>query len=85
MPFGGKSTVLRLFAGLTKGLIFDDELSCIGRIAMMAQQDLLMPWLSFLENVMLGARPKRAYIWSAPMAGFYAAVDKWLLSLCFGQ
>ncbi|MDG1168090.1 MAG: ABC transporter ATP-binding protein [Sulfitobacter sp.] len=52
----GKSTVLRLFAGLAEGITFDGVLSDIERVAMMAQQDLLMPWLSVLNNVMLGAR-----------------------------
>lgn len=52
----GKSTVLRLFAGLAEGVTFDGTLSDPGRVAMMAQQDLLMPWLSVLDNVMLGAR-----------------------------
>lgn len=52
----GKSTVLRLFAGLADGVTFDGELSDTGRVAMMAQQDLLMPWLSVLDNVMLGAQ-----------------------------
>ncbi|WP_425439733.1 ABC transporter ATP-binding protein [Planktotalea arctica] len=52
----GKSTVLRLFAGLAEGVTFDGVLSDTGRVAMMAQQDLLMPWLSVLDNVMLGAR-----------------------------
>lgn len=52
----GKSTVLRLFAGLADGVTFDGSLTNPGRVAMMAQQDLLMPWLSVLDNVMLGAR-----------------------------
>lgn len=52
----GKSTVLRLFAGLAEGVRFHGELSDPGRVAMMAQQDLLMPWLSVLDNVLLGAR-----------------------------
>jgi putative hydroxymethylpyrimidine transport system ATP-binding protein len=52
----GKSTVLRLFAGLAEGVTFDGVLSDTGHVAMMAQQDLLMPWLSVLDNVMLGAR-----------------------------
>lgn len=52
----GKSTVLRLFAGLAEGVTFDGVLSDTGRVAMMAQQDLLMPWLSVLDNVLLGAR-----------------------------
>lgn len=52
----GKSTVLRLFAGLAEGVSFEGSLSDPGRIAMMAQQDLLLPWLSVLDNVLLGAR-----------------------------
>ncbi|MGH1460285.1 MAG: ABC transporter ATP-binding protein [Paracoccaceae bacterium] len=52
----GKSTVLRLFAGLAESVTFEGTLSDTGRVAMMAQQDLLMPWLSVLDNVMLGAR-----------------------------
>lgn len=52
----GKSTVMRLFAGLAEGVTFDGDLSDPGRVAMMAQQDLLMPWLSVLDNVLLGAR-----------------------------
>ena len=52
----GKSTVLRLFAGLAEGVTFAGNLSDPGRVAMMAQQDLLLPWLSVLDNVMLGAR-----------------------------
>lgn len=52
----GKSTVLRLFAGLAEGVTFDGVLSDTGHVAMMAQQDLLMPWLSVLHNILLGAR-----------------------------
>ena len=52
----GKSTVLRLFAGLAEGITFNGSLSNPGCVAMMAQQDLLMPWLSVMDNVLLGAR-----------------------------
>jgi len=52
----GKSTVLRLFAGLAESVSFSGDLSDPGRVAMMAQHDLLMPWLSVLDNVLLGAR-----------------------------
>lgn len=52
----GKSTVLHLFAGLAESVSFNGDLSDPGRVAMMAQQDLLMPWLSVLDNVLLGAR-----------------------------
>ncbi|MEC9196625.1 MAG: ATP-binding cassette domain-containing protein [Pseudomonadota bacterium] len=58
----GKSTILRLFAGLDDGITFDgqiaisDGLTLKGRVSLMAQSDLLMPWLDLPENVCLGAR-----------------------------
>ena len=52
----GKSSLLRVIAGLERleagGLAVDGSAS----VAYMAQQDLLMPWLSALGNVSLGAR-----------------------------
>ena len=56
----GKTSLLRLLAGLarpTRGEITaSDGLALAGRVAYMAQQDLLLPWLSVLENVRLGPR-----------------------------
>ncbi|MBZ8117174.1 ABC transporter ATP-binding protein [Roseovarius sp. LXJ103] len=58
----GKSTLLRLIAGVADGVTLDgsitatDATSLKGRIAMMAQSDLLMPWLTITQNVTLGAR-----------------------------
>lgn len=52
----GKSTVLRLFAGLAEGVSFTGEIADPGRVAMMAQQDLLLPWMDVLDNVLVGAR-----------------------------
>lgn len=58
----GKSTLLRLIAGLTSAGEFDghitasDRTALVGRISVMAQSDLLLPWLSVLENTVLGAR-----------------------------
>ena len=58
----GKSTILRLFAGLNSGITFNgkitatDGLPISPRTVMMAQSDLLMPWLDVLGNVTLGAR-----------------------------
>ncbi len=51
----GKSTLLRLVAGLVTphaGTIRGAQ----GSVAWMGQQDLLYPWLTVLENVMLAAR-----------------------------
>ncbi|PRY88722.1 ABC transporter ATP-binding protein [Donghicola tyrosinivorans] len=58
----GKSTILRLFAGLDDGITFDGQITTSndlpfkGRVSLMAQSDLLMPWLDLPENVCLGAR-----------------------------
>lgn len=61
----GKSSLLRLLAGLLDGgagtapspvVRCGDGRPLAGRIAYMAQSDLLLPWLSALSNVMLGAR-----------------------------
>jgi putative hydroxymethylpyrimidine transport system ATP-binding protein len=57
---GGKSTLLRLIAGSlppASGQVrFDGERSRPGTVAWMAQNDLLLPWLTVVNNVMLGAR-----------------------------
>lgn len=58
----GKSTLLRLIAGLTLAGDFDgdiaasDRVALVDRISVMAQSDLLLPWLSVRENIVLGAR-----------------------------
>jgi putative hydroxymethylpyrimidine transport system ATP-binding protein len=58
----GKSTVLRLIAGLPTGAQFfgtvtaSDARPLDGRVAYMAQADLLFPWLDVVGNVTLGAR-----------------------------
>ena len=58
----GKSTVLRLIAGLPTGADFagtvsvSDGASLDGRVSYMAQADLLFPWLDVLGNVTVGAR-----------------------------
>ncbi len=58
----GKSTLLRLVAGIGNEMTFDgriaasDGVPLAGRVALMAQSDLLMPWLSVLDNVLLGTR-----------------------------
>ncbi|MCE2574929.1 ABC transporter ATP-binding protein [Komagataeibacter sp. FNDCR2] len=56
----GKTSLLRMLGGLVapgRGrIVADDGLPLSGRIAWMGQQDLLLPWASIAENVMLGAR-----------------------------
>ncbi|WP_343561529.1 ABC transporter ATP-binding protein [Kiloniella sp. b19] len=57
----GKTTILRLLAGLEAHVIFDGSITCSdsaplnGRIAYMTQADLLFPWRTVLDNVCLGA------------------------------
>ncbi len=61
----GKTTLLRLIAGLETGGSFTgsisatDHLSIDGRVAYMAQSDLLLPWLTVRQNVSLGASLRR--------------------------
>ena len=61
----GKTSLLRLFAGLAPvgegtSVVCDDDAPLAGRAAYMAQQDLLLPWLSVLDNVTLGSRLRGA-------------------------
>jgi putative hydroxymethylpyrimidine transport system ATP-binding protein len=56
----GKSSLLRLIAGLAPleqgAVICGDGGALAGRLAWMGQEDHLLPWLSALGNVTLGAR-----------------------------
>ncbi len=56
----GKTSLLRLIAGLAEGVAGEvsagDGRPIADRIAYMAQQDLLLPWSSLLDNVLLGPR-----------------------------
>lgn len=56
----GKSSLLKILAGLSKpssgSVRATDGKPLAGRIAYMGQTDLLYPWLTVQENVMLGSR-----------------------------
>lgn len=58
----GKTTILRLIAGLETAAFFKGEISTsdgepvASRIAYMAQSDLLFPWASLRRNIVVGAR-----------------------------
>ena len=58
----GKTSLLRLIAGLAPGalVVADDGRELDRRVALMAQQDLLLPWLSVRDNVLLGHRLRGA-------------------------
>ena len=57
----GKSTLLRLLAGLHTGGEFEgiitasNGMDAYSQVAYMAQTDLLLPWLTLRDNVMLGS------------------------------
>lgn len=61
----GKTSLLRLMLGLERGsgaaglVTCSDDGGLAGRVAYMAQRDLLLPWLTVLENVRLGERLRR--------------------------
>ncbi len=68
----GKSSLLRLIAGLpasggeTTGIVAaSDDNPLAGRIAYMAQRDLLLPWATVLENVLTGFRLRRQAVLAA--------------------
>ncbi len=58
----GKSTLLHLVAGIADTVSFEGRIAAsdgaplAGRVAFMAQSDMLMPWLSSRDNVLIGAR-----------------------------
>src|SRR5476649_2895621 len=57
----GKSSLLRLLANLVipdirADISCDNAIPLSQQIAYMAQTDLLLPWLSVLDNVLLGTR-----------------------------
>jgi putative hydroxymethylpyrimidine transport system ATP-binding protein len=56
----GKTSLLRIIAGLevpyAGQVTASDNAPLSGRIAYMAQQDLLLPWARVIDNVMLGAK-----------------------------
>lgn len=60
----GKTSLLRIIAGLEApfagSVRASDNAALRGRIAYMAQQDLLLPWARVIDNVMMGAKLRGA-------------------------
>lgn len=57
----GKTSLLRLIAGLARpepgcDVRCDDGNPPDGRVSYMAQQDLLLPWLPLIDNVLIGSK-----------------------------
>ena len=57
----GKSTILKIFSGLNDKIVLNGTVSAsdgglTNRVTLMAQDDMLLPWLSAQNNVLLGAR-----------------------------
>lgn len=61
MSGGGKSTLLRLIAGLeqpTTGSVTINEASTDSLMRVMFQEDRLLPWMSVLDNLSFGSKDK---------------------------
>ncbi len=72
----GKTSLLRLVAGLEDGGVAtcSDGRPLAGRYAWMAQQDLLLPWLTVSGNIALGARLRGERIDAARIERMLATV-----------
>ena len=70
----GKSTLLRFIAGLLPSRIAQGSVTASdgkplsGRVAWMAQQDLLFPWLKVIDNIVIGSRLRGESVESAKSA-----------------
>lgn len=69
----GKSTLLRLFAGLPTGVEFRGTVSTLP-CALMGQDGGLFPWLTVAQNIGLGARLRREPVHHALIARMVGAV-----------
>lgn len=93
----GKSTILRLIAGLETGATFHGDISASDgagipdRVAYMAQEDLALPWATVRKNVALGARLRGEPVDQAALThllaqvGLEAHADKRPRALSGGQ
>lgn len=76
----GKTTILRLIAGLDTGADFTGDIRASdadplpNRVAYMAQQDLLMPWATVAQNLNFGAKLRGEVLDSARATDMLARV-----------
>lgn len=69
----GKTSLLRLIAGLTSDVTSKNPVTTsdgkplTGRLVYMAQEDLLLPWCSALDNVLTGAKLRGGKIHAAEL------------------
>ena len=58
----GKSTLLKIIAGIEIPKVFENTITCFPKnysFSWMAQNDLLLPWASAIENITLGQRLRK--------------------------
>ena len=58
----GKSTLLKIIAGIEIPKVFENTITCSPKnysFSWMAQNDLLLPWASVIENITLGQRLRK--------------------------
>ena len=58
----GKSTLLKIIAGIEIPKVFENTITCSPKnysFSWMAQNDLLLPWASAIENITLGQRLRK--------------------------
>lgn len=61
----GKSSLLKYMAGLdAPGAMLNGKVSRTSEVSYMAQKDLLLPWLTVLENVLIGPKLRQEKITS---------------------
>lgn len=65
----GKSTVLRLFAGLPVGGVFEGRIEKAVPVALMGQDPGLLPWLTVRQNAALGSRLRGETVDGARLEG----------------
>ncbi len=80
---GGKTTLLRLLAGLEKPT--DGDITGIERVAMAFQEDRLLPWLTVAQNAAVACRDSAHVLALLDKVGLYDYRDSLPATLSGGQ